>query len=348
MTALAVGVVGAGWMATDYHIPAFSDHPRTTVVGFAERNDDRRETVAAETGLPGYADASALVRAHDLDIVSICTPPSTHEPIFLEAVDHGCHVLCEKPLATTAASARRMAEAAAEAGVVTQVGYLHRYYENYRRALGLLGEHLLGDIVEVTVAHHSAPPSQGWYYDPALSGGGVARDLLPHSLDVLFEVLGDDPTVTDASVRHLRDRPVEDAARVSLAFDDVPVTLSTTWTQTEGVSRFMVVGTEGWLELDAERLEGDVFGRPFAFEGGRLPIVDIGVADLFPANDEDAHTARIHDFADHAAAGDTDTAAPASRGVAVAEVIDAAYETAGVDWTGAETDADGAPTEGRP
>lgn len=335
MTELTVGVVGAGWMATDYHVPAFTSHPRTRVVAFAERNDDRRATVEAELGLPGYADAETMLGANDLDIVSICTPPSTHEELFLTAVAADCHVLCEKPMALSVESAQRIAEAAETAGVVTQVGYLHRYYRNYERAMELLGNDLFGDIVEVTVAHHSAPPSQGWYYDPELAGGGVARDLFPHSLDVLFELFGDGPDVTDASVRYLRDRAVEDAARVSLDFDGVPVDLSATWTQTEGVSRLLVVGTEGWLELDGETLRGDVHGRPFEFEHGALPLVDIGVADLFPASDEDPHTSRIHDFADHAAAGDRDTAAPATRGVAVASVIDDVYDRCGVDSEGA-------------
>ena len=334
MTELAVGVVGAGWMATDYHVPAFASHPRTRVVAFAERDDARRATVEDDLAVPGYGDVTSMLAAHDLDVVSICTPPGTHEAIFLEAVEAGCHVLCEKPLALSAESARRMADAAADAAVVTQVGYLHRYYRNYRRAVEILSNGLLGEVVEVTVAHHSAPPSQGWYYNPDLSGGGVARDLFPHSLDVLFELFDESPEVTDASVRYLRDRAVEDAARVSLAFGDVPVDLSATWTQTEGVSRVLVVGTEGWLEVDSKTLQGDVHGRPFEFQQGSLPLVDIGVANLFPASDEDAHTERIHDFADHAADGDRDTSAPVSRGVAVAEVIDAVYERSGVDPTG--------------
>jgi len=351
MTELAVGVVGAGWMATDYHVPAFTSHPRTRVVAFAERDSNRRAAAEKELSLPGYGDAASMLAAHDLDVVSICTPPSTHEEIFMQAVEAGCHVLCEKPLALTAESARRMADAATDAGVVTQVGYLHRYYRNYERALTLLDNDMLGDIVEVSIAHHSAPPSVGWYYNPALSGGGVARDLFPHSLDVLFTLFGEDWTVTDASVRHPRDRDVEDAARASLSFggvsasdssggssdersepDGVPVELSATWTQTEGVTRVLVVGTEGWLELDSETLQGDIHGRPFEYQNGELPLVDIGIANLFGASDEDAHTARLHDFADHAAAGDRETAAPAGRGVAVAEVIDAVYDHAGVDW----------------
>ena len=326
-------------MATDYHVPGFDSHPDTRVVAFAERDDGRRAAVAEDLSLPGYPDVDAMLDAHDLDAVSICTPPSTHEAIFLSAVEAGCHVLCEKPLATDAPTARRMAAAAEEAGVVTQVGYLHRYYENYRRAMRLVSNTLLGELVEVTVAHHSTPPTQGWYYDPGTAGGGVVRDLFPHSLDVLIDLLGE-PTVESARVDHRRDRPVEDVGRATLDFDGVPATVSASWTQAEGVSRVLLIGTEGWLELDPVSLDGDVHGRPFAFEHGSLPIVDIGLADLFPASDEDPHTARVHDFADHAAAGDRDTSVPASRGVAVAEAIDAVYEAAGVplgDDSGTDT-----------
>jgi predicted dehydrogenase len=326
MTRLAVGVVGAGWMATDYHIPAFETHPNTRVAAFAEQNGDRRATVEAAQSLPGYPDAAAMLAAEDLDVVTICTPPSTHEEIFMDAVEAGCHVLCEKPLTTDAESARRMRDAAHDAGIVTQVGYLHRYYENYQRALTMLGNALLGDVVEVSVAHHSAAPGQGWYYDPAISGGGVARDLFPHSLDVVLDLFEAAPAVTTASVRSLAARGVEDTARVSLSFDGTPVDLSASWTQTDGVSRFLVVGTEGWLEISPETLSGEVHGRPLEFEHGSLPIVDVGVADLYPADAEDAHTARIHDFADHAAAGDTDTTAPVDRGVTITELLDTVYE----------------------
>jgi predicted dehydrogenase len=328
MTTLAVGVVGAGWMATDYHIPAFESHPQTRVAAVAERDAERRTAVGEEFSLPTYADATTMLAETALDAVSICTPPATHEPIFLAAVEAGCHVLCEKPLTTDADSARRMRDAAHDRGVVTQVGYLHRYYENYQRALTILSNTLVGDLVEVTVAHHSAPPNQGWYYDPTVSGGGVARDLFPHSLDVVLDLFEAPPTVTAASVRSLADRGVEDTARLSLWFDGVPVDLSASWTQTDGVSRFLVVGTEGWLELSPESLTGEVHGRPLEFEHGSLPLVDVGVADLYPAGDEDPHTARIHDFADHAAAGDTDTTAPVERGVAITELLDTAYERA--------------------
>lgn len=328
MQQLDVGVVGAGWMATDYHIPAFAAHEATRVVAVAERDAERRAAASDEFGLAGYADADAMLAGESLDVVSICTPPATHRDIFLAAVEAGCHVFCEKPLATDAESAREMQAAADDAGVVTQVGYLHRYYENAKRAATMLDNDILGEIVEARVLHHSAAPGQGWYYNPALSGGGALRDLLPHSLDLCLSLFGE-ATVERCRTRDIRNRGVEDWGQVGLDAGGVPVDLSVSWTQPDELSQFVVVGTEGWLAFDPETLEGQAHGRPFEFRQGASPLVDIGLTKLYGATEDDAHTERLRDFVDHVVAGDRETAAPVERGVAVAEAIDDAYAMAG-------------------
>lgn len=323
-----VGVVGAGWMATDYHIPAYEAHEATRVVAVAERDAERRAAASDEFGLAGYADADAMLAGESLDVVSICTPPATHRDIFLAAAEADCHVFCEKPLATDAESAREMQAAAEAAGVVTQVGYLHRYYESAKRAATMLRNDLLGEVVEARVLHHSAAPTQRWYFDRGLSGGGALRDLLPHSLDLCLSLFGE-ATVERCRTRDVRGRGVEDWGQVSLDADGVPVDLSVSWTQPDELSRFVVVGTEGWLVFDPETLEGQAHGRPFEFKHGQTPLVDIGLAKLYGATEDDAHTERLRDFVDHVVAGDRETAAPVERGVAVAGLIDDAYALAG-------------------
>jgi len=331
MSDFDVGVVGAGWMATDYHIPAYRDHPSTAVRAIAEVNAERRDDAAERFNIRGYEDAAAMLAAEDLDVVSVCTPPSTHEDVFLAAADAGCHVFCEKPLATDADAARAMRRAADEAGIVTQVGYLHRYYENSKKAMRIVEEGLLGSLVEVRTLHHSAAPGGSWYYDPEVSGGGVLRDLLPHTLDIYVDLFGA-ASVERASARDLAGRGVEDAGDVALRFESlegVPVEAAVSWSQPDGFWRTTVVGTDGWLAFGPEKLDGDVHGRGFEFEHGDLPIADIGLAKLYGANEDDAGRERLWDFIDHVAAGDRDTAAPVERGVAVAEAIDACYELTG-------------------
>lgn len=329
MSGFEVGVVGAGWMATDYHIPAYRDHGSTRMVAVAELNESRRSETASQFGLNGYESAEAMLDAESLDVVSICTPPSTHREVFRSAVEAGCHVFCEKPLTIDCESAHEMQRAAESAGVITQVGYLTRYYENAKKAMSMLRNDLLGDLIEVRTTHHSTPPTQGWYYDRSVSGGGVMRDLLPHSLDMYLDLFGE-AVVEDCRLRDLRNRGVEDVAEVSLSFPDRDLTVDFTvgWTQPDVFMRHVVVGTDGWLEFDDDTLSGAIHGRPFEFRHGETPMVDIGLTQLYGATTDDAHTERLRDFIDHVVSGDRDTAAPVERGVAVAEIIDTAYEFA--------------------
>jgi predicted dehydrogenase len=324
-----VGIVGAGWMATDYHIPAYRDHSETEVVAVAELNPSRRESVSEEFNLTGYDSAGAMLETEELDVVSICSPPSTHREVFLVSVQAGCHVFCEKPLAIDADSAREMEAAAAAADVVTQVGYLTRYYENTKKAMSMIRNDMLGNLLEVRTTHHSSPPPQEWYYDRSVSGGGTMRDLLPHSLEIYLDLFGE-ATVERCRVRHLRNRGVEDVAEVALCFParELTVEITVGWTQPDVFMRHTFVGTDGWLEFDSETLSGAIHGNPFEFRHGQTPLVDIGITELYGATGDDAHTERIVDFIDHAVADDRDTSAPVERGVAVAEAIDAAYELA--------------------
>lgn len=330
MSGFTVGIAGGGWMATDNHIPAYRDHEATRVVAVAESNDERRSEVASRFGIRGYESTDAMLDGESLDVVSICTPPSTHREVFLAAVRAGCHVFCEKPMTIDADSAEEMQRAAESAGIITQVGYLTRYYENAKKAMSMLRNDLLGDLIEIRTTHHSTPPTQGWYYDPSVSGGGAMRDLLPHSLDIYLDLFGE-ATVDRCRLRDLRDRGVEDVAEVELSFASLDVTVDFTvgWTLSDVFMRHVIVGTEGWLEFDADTLSGAIHGRPFEFRHGETPLIDIGLTQLYRGTSEDAQTERLGDFIDHVVAGDRATSAPVERGVAIAEVIDTAYEVAG-------------------
>ena len=76
-------------------------------------------------------DSPRLARRHvvdDVDVVDICTPNDTHVEIALDALAHGKHVLCEKPLALDGDGAHQLCEAAAASGLVTQVGFVYRQW----------------------------------------------------------------------------------------------------------------------------------------------------------------------------------------------------------------------------
>lgn len=102
------------------------------VVGAVGSSPDRAEAAAAATGAErGFATLEELLAA-DLDLVHVCTPNNTHLPVTLQALEAGKHVICEKPLATSAKDAIGLHAAAQEAGRVATVPFVYRYHPMVR------------------------------------------------------------------------------------------------------------------------------------------------------------------------------------------------------------------------
>ena len=324
---LRVGIAGAGWVAEEFHGPAYDADPRATIVAIADLDSERAEGLAERYDARAHSTASEMIRTEDLDVVSVCTPPHTHEEVFAVAVEGDCAVFCEKPMTTSLESARRMADLADEHGAVTQVGYVQKFYANYRKARTIAESGLLGDVTHVKSIFYASSPPREWYLDPDAAGGGVVADRLPHLLDFYLDLFDGPFQVVDAEFRSVAHRDVEDVADVDLVAGDVRLDLSVGWTQPDTFSAQVVLGTHGRLAFDNVRLSGSVHGEDFHFKYGRSPRVEVRDAQLFLARPDDAQSARITSFLDHVERGDRDTAAPVDRGVEIAKTIDAIYDT---------------------
>jgi predicted dehydrogenase len=331
-TSLRAGVVGGGDIARKAHLPVYRDDERVNLVALAERDADRRASVAREFGVDRtYEEGVDLVAEEDLDLVSICTPVQSHEELFTAAAERGRAVFCVKPFATTLESAQRMQAVAERNDCVTQIGYLYRFTRNFQRVLSVADNHLLGDLLSVNTVFHSRSPPMSWYYDKPDPGGGVVKRIFSHHIDFYLELFGRRPRVERATVRSVKTDGIEDFADVALDFGDVTVsaTLSDTQ-QSYAVHHNQVVGAEGVVEFDQETLSGDVRGNLLAYERGQLPVVDAVLKRFWGRTEDDYHQRRVKDFLDHVADDDSETAAPVSRGVAVSQVQHDIYEAAGV------------------
>ena len=107
---LRVGVIGCGYIGATGHLPAFAGAAGAglcTLAGVADPDTALAERVAQPYGVPAFGSATALLDGARPDVVSIATMPSTHRDLVLEALAAGCHVLCEKPVATERRRGRR-------------------------------------------------------------------------------------------------------------------------------------------------------------------------------------------------------------------------------------------------
>ena len=189
---LRVGVIGLG--IGRKHIEGYRTHPGCAVAAVCDLNADRREAIAEEFDIPGrYAETAAMYAAEELDVVSVCTPNSLHRPLAEEAFAAGCHVLCEKPIATSAADGEAMLNAADAAGKRLGMNFSFRFTAQAAALKARVDAGDLGDIYygrTVWTRRRGVPGWGGWFGQKTLAGGGPLIDLGVHRLDLALWLMG--------------------------------------------------------------------------------------------------------------------------------------------------------------
>src|SRR5579884_271855 len=180
---MRVALLGAGTMGR-VHAQAFSSIPGVTVAAVLGRGREAAERVAAPFGAAVYTEIDSLLAAEEIDAIDCCLPTPLHRGAVEAAAERGRHVICEKPLALTAADARAMIEACRAAGVHLLLGQVLRFVPEYRRLARALRDGEIGRPVTCTLLRQSFYPAgrESWYRDEARSGG-IFVDLMIHDFD---------------------------------------------------------------------------------------------------------------------------------------------------------------------
>ena len=132
---LKVGIIGCGGIANGKHMPALSKLSNVEMVAFCDTIEERAVKASKDFGTENakvYTDYRKLLEDKTIDVVHICTPNKSHADITVDALEAGKHVMCEKPMAKTAADARRMLDAAKRTGKKLSIGYQNRYRPDSR------------------------------------------------------------------------------------------------------------------------------------------------------------------------------------------------------------------------
>jgi predicted dehydrogenase len=172
------GVVGPGEIAGDF-VAALNAHTDQRVVAVGSRSGERAAAFAARHDVErAYGSSEELVADPEVDVVYVAAPHTEHVRLALLAIDAGKHVLVEKPIAVTAAGARRILEAATAAGVFAMEAMWTRYLPHTDVSRQLLERGDLGEVGLVLADFCGGPVrgEGGRLLDPAL-GGGALLDL---------------------------------------------------------------------------------------------------------------------------------------------------------------------------
>lgn len=208
---VGIGVLGAGSIA-DYHLGGLAAAGGAAVRVIAARTAERAGAVAKRHGIPAVAtDWRAVLERRDVDAVVIATPDDTHCEIACAAASAGKAILLQKPMARDAAEGARVLRAARAAGVVLQVSFMHRYFEEVVRAKALIAGGKTGPVLSARMRNATPGPDwSDWFYFKAKVGGGVVMQLGVHGIDVLRHLLGDVATVSATLATRLAERKLAD------------------------------------------------------------------------------------------------------------------------------------------
>lgn len=252
---LRVGIVGCGQMGR-WHLDSYRANPRVEVVAFADTNARNAEKFAEEHGGKAYASVREMIRDARLDAASICTVPSTHRDIALELLSAGIHVLCEKPLAVSAAEAEEMVRKADEMKRLLLPAFKFRFHDEVREAKKLLEKGSLGRISSFRLMFGADFAVDGsWYADKRMAGGGVMMDNGPHALDLIGHLFGPISSVS-AQTGQSQNLEVEDTAQLICRLVGGTVgTIDLSWSVGVPTKAYLeIYGDTGTALLDIEGL----------------------------------------------------------------------------------------------
>ncbi len=189
---LKVGVIGLGMGRV--HLEGYQSHPGCTVTAICDTDVDRLEQVGKHFRIAGrYTDAGVMFAKEQLDVVSIAVPNKFHKPLTLQALQAGCHVLCEKPMAMNATEAQEMLTAARAAKRRLMINFSFRFIDQSQALKREVDTGILGDIYfgrTLWLRRRGMPGFGGWFGTKALSGGGPLIDLGVHRLDLALWLMG--------------------------------------------------------------------------------------------------------------------------------------------------------------
>ncbi|HLR53814.1 MAG TPA: Gfo/Idh/MocA family oxidoreductase [Pseudogracilibacillus sp.] len=193
MEELRVGIIGAGGIAQERHIPALiALRKKVVITAVCDVNEAKAKEAAARFEIPHFfKEYEEMLSTMAIDAVVICTPNKFHAAITIAALKAGAHVLCEKPMAMTTAECRRMANAAKNADKLLSIGYHYRHTDAARMAKEAMQAQQIGDplVTRIQAMRRRKVPGWGVFTNKELQGGGSLIDYGCHFIDLAFWLL---------------------------------------------------------------------------------------------------------------------------------------------------------------
>lgn len=268
---LRVGIIGTGAIARSSHIPGWEECELAEIVATCDIDPEAAalgQKLADVEDDRVYDDCEEMLETEDLDVVSIATPNSVHMPPTIAALEAGCHVLVEKPVATSADQVREMIAARDRSQKLLCVVQNMRFSDEAIAAKQFVEEGGIGDPYWAKAEYLRARgvPAWGGFIDAEKSEGGPCYDIGVHVLDLALHLMGfPEPVSVSANTwLEIANRPSvmghdpkkytvpEELAVGFIRFeDDVCVSLAASWALNApgNQNNVSVYGTDGGVQM---------------------------------------------------------------------------------------------------
>ena len=201
---MKVGLIGLGGMGF-VHFNCYKKMEGVEIAVADIRVDMAKEKIKDDT-VPVYASYEEMIEKENVDFVDVCTPSYMHTEMTVYALEHGKHVICEKPMSISSAEAQKMIDASEKTGNLLMTAHVVRFMAPYVYLKSVVDSGELGKPVHVIMHRLSEAPKwswENWMLDTEKSGG-VTLDLSVHDIDFMQYVFGQ-PASLEASYRDIKD-----------------------------------------------------------------------------------------------------------------------------------------------
>lgn len=350
MGKLKIGIIGCGGIAQGKHMPALAKIEKVEMVAFCDLIEERVVAAKNTYGSPEsevFTDYKEMLSKTDLDIVHVCTPNISHAEISIAAMEAGCHVMCEKPMAKTAAEAKEMIEASKRTGKKLTIGYQNRFRKEvqYLHQVTEAGE--LGDIynAKAHAIRRRAVPTWGVFLDEEAQGGGPLIDIGTHALDMTLWMMDNyQPKYVVGNTYHALSNmenaanawgpwdpekfTVEDAAFGFIRMENgATVYLESSWalnSRDEGEAKTTLHGTKAGADMrNGLTINGEDRGVLYEKE----IITEVGGVDFYEGGADDPALFEAEAWIE-AIEQDTEPVVKPAQALVVTEILEAIYESA--------------------
>jgi predicted dehydrogenase len=341
MTKARIGVIGAGWWATQFHIPSLKTYEKADLVGIADVKPEKAAAAADYYDIGNTYDDHRELLAAGVDGVVIAVQHAYHYEVARDALDAGVHVLVEKPMTLTAADAWDLVDRAKRSGLHLMVGYTYQFTRHAQAAREIVRSGKIGDLQLVSgiftswvesylrgrpqdyaeaFAFPVTGPEPDSYSDPRLAGGGQGHLQVTHPMGMALWVTG---------------RRAREVFAYMESYDlDVDLVDSFSYRLDNGASGTMA--STGAMRPNQQLDQGFVYAGSGGFvrqdmAGGRLEahyndgtseqFEDLSEDELYPAHLPSRTLADL-------ALGNGENRAPGEFGARVVEFLEAGYRSA--------------------